>query len=404
MTKNPTKDSKNKELQAEQHPLSEIKRTIAVVSGKGGVGKSMVTALLAVYLQRRGNYRVGVLDADITGPSMPRLFGAEDFKPKATDEGMFPVRTHSNIQLMSINLLLENPEDPVVWRGPILGNVVKQFWTDVIWGDLDFLLLDMPPGTGDVPLTVFQSIPLDAVLIVASPQDLVSMVVKKAIRMAQIMDVPILGLIENMSYMVCPECHETINLFGIGHSEETARQYSIPFSGRLPLDPLLAQLGDQGHIERIHKNYLEEVVAAIEQLPEHGSRRHETDEIKGGKPMNVAIVVDGDFVAAHFGHCEGFKLFEISDGLPVGQRYLANPGHKPGLLPELLGQEGVHVVIAGGMGGGAMDLFNEKSIVVFTGASGTIEEVLDQYLAGTLVSDRIICQEHQHADSCGGHN
>jgi Mrp family chromosome partitioning ATPase len=274
MTETTNTDKKQEPVQsmlAENHHLNSIKRTIAVLSGKGGVGKSLVTALLAVYLQRNGDNRIGIMDADITGPSIPRLFGAEDFRPRSGSEGMFPVRTHSDIQLMSINLLLDNPDDPVIWRGPILGNVVKQFWSDVIWGDLDYMFIDMPPGTGDVPLTVFQSLPLDGIVIVASPQDLVCMIVKKAINMANKMNIPIIGLIENMSYTICPHCGREISLFGNGHSEQTARQFDIPFLGKIPIDPLLSDLCDQGHIERIHKYYLDEAVEVIRNLPEHGS-------------------------------------------------------------------------------------------------------------------------------------
>lgn len=251
----------------ENNPMNEIRRTIAVLSGKGGVGKSLSTALLATYLQRTGKYRVGILDADVTGPSIPKLFGAEDFKPKATEAGLFPVRSHSDIQLMSINLLLEDPGAPVIWRGPILANTVKQFWTDVIWGDIDFMFLDMPPGTGDIPLTVFQSIPLDGIIIVTSPQDLVAMIVNKAVNMAKMMNIPILGLIENMSHIICPHCKETIKMFGESATEETALEWGIPFLGSLPVDPDLARLSDEGHIERIHKSYLPQAVAALEKVP-----------------------------------------------------------------------------------------------------------------------------------------
>lgn len=251
------------------HPLNEIKRTIGVMSGKGGVGKSLVTALLATYLQRTGQYRVGVMDADITGPSVPKLFGIDQAKPKATSDGMFPVRSHSDIQIMSVNLLLEDPESPVVWRGPILGNTVKQFWSDVIWGDLDFMMIDMPPGTGDVPLTIFQSLPLDGILIVASPQDLVSMIVSKAVHMAQMMNIPIIGLVENMSYVICSHCGEKMNLFGNSHTQATADKFGIPLLDALPIDPDITKLSDEGHIERIHKYFLPNTVKALENIPEH---------------------------------------------------------------------------------------------------------------------------------------
>ena len=235
--KETVQQQKHDDFSIENNPLNEIKRTIAVLSGKGGVGKSLVTALLATYLQRTGKYRVGILDADITGPSIPKLFGADEFKPKATEAGLFPVRSHSDIQLMSINFLLEDPESPVIWRGPILANTVKQFWTDVIWGDLDFMFLDMPPGTGDVPLTVFQSIPLDGIIIVTSPQDLVSMIVKKAVNMANMMNIPILGIVENMSHVVCPHCGEIIKLFGESTIQDIAAKWEIPYLGSLPIDP-----------------------------------------------------------------------------------------------------------------------------------------------------------------------
>jgi ATP-binding protein involved in chromosome partitioning len=249
-----------------ENPLNHVRRTIAIISGKGGVGKSLVTSLLATYL-RRSEYRVGILDADITGPSIPKLLGVDKARPQTTEMGVFPVRSHSDIQVMSINLLLDEPEAPVVWRGPILANTVKQFWTDVVWGDLDFMFLDMPPGTGDVPLTVFQSIPLSGIIIVTSPQDLVAMIVKKAVNMARMMNIPIIGIIENMSYAVCPHCGEIIKLFGESKTEATARQWDIPFLGSLPIDPELTHLSDTGHIEKIGKLYLQEAVAALKQLP-----------------------------------------------------------------------------------------------------------------------------------------
>ncbi|MDD3504403.1 MAG: iron-sulfur cluster carrier protein MrpORP [Eubacteriales bacterium] len=419
-------DNRKTDMLVENHPLNQIKRTVAVLSGKGGVGKSLITALLAVYMQRTGKYRVGVMDADITGPSIPKLFGADDFRPKATDQGMFPVRTHSDIQLMSINLLLESPDAPVLWRGPLLGNVIKQFWNEVIWGDLDFMFLDMPPGTGDVPLTVFQSLPLDGIIIVASPQELVSMIVKKAINMAQMMSIPIIGLIENMSHTVCPHCGKEIALFGESHTEDVAKQFNIPFLGKMPIDPDLARLSDEGHIERIHKYYLNDALAALEKMPVHGgisyaerecaeleqkeSIRNEENNNEQKENMNsedkimrIAVAAEAGVVSQHFGHCEGFTIVDVQDNKPVKEEFLANPGHKPGLLPKLLHEKKVNVVIAGGMGGGAIELFNENCIDVITGAEGEVAAVIDQYLAGDLVSSGSVCHEHSHSDSCGGH-
>ncbi|MCK9252535.1 MAG: P-loop NTPase [Clostridiaceae bacterium] len=404
---------KQEDFQVETHPLNDIKRTIAVLSGKGGVGKSMITALLATYLQRTGRYRVGILDADVTGPSIPKLFGAEDFKPKGSDEGLFPVRTHSNIQLMSINLLLDNPTSPVIWRGPILANTVKQFWSDVIWGDLDFLLLDMPPGTGDVPLTVFQSLPLDGIVIVTSPQDLVSLIVQKAIHMAQMMHIPIIGLVENMSHIVCPHCGKKISVFGDGKTAAVAQEAGIPYLGSLPIDPDLARLCDAGQIERIHKDYLEECLAALEKVPVHGQPTApdapapqaavQTDE-GGSTVKKIAISAEGDQVSAHFGHCEGFFEFTIEAGKPEGKQFVANPGHKPGFLPNFLHDRGVRVIIAGGMGSGAVEIFQEKGIDVYTGAQGSVDEIARQYADGTLTSTGSVCHEHQHEGSCGDHS
>jgi Mrp family chromosome partitioning ATPase len=243
------------------HQLARIRSVIGVCSGKGGVGKSLVTALAAVQLARRG-LAVGILDADITGPSIPRAFGLQG-QLSGTDDGIFPAQTHLGIQVVSINLLLPNQETPVVWRGPILSGVVKQFWTDVIWDGLDVLLIDMPPGTGDVPLTVFQSIPLDGLVMVTMPQDLVSMIVKKAHGMARMMQVSMLGLVENMSYLRCPDCSQTIQLFGTGQSAEAAAAMDLPLLDRIPIDPELAASVDRGEIEGYAPSLLNSTVAAI---------------------------------------------------------------------------------------------------------------------------------------------
>lgn len=246
------------------HALSNIKKVIGVVSGKGGVGKSMVTSLLAVALKRR-NLGVGILDADITGPSIPKIFGLRD-KATGDENGIYPVRTKTGIDVMSINLLLENETDPVVWRGPIIGGTVKQFWTDVIWHDEDVLFIDMPPGTGDVALTVFQTIKLDGLIIVTSPQELVSMIVEKAVNMAKIMDIPVLGLVENFSYILCPDCGKQIPLFGESHVEEVAEHFGLPILGKLPLDPRLASACDKGMIELAVTDPIEHAADVVEQV------------------------------------------------------------------------------------------------------------------------------------------
>ena len=246
------------------HALSNIKKVIGVVSGKGGVGKSMVTSLLAVALKRR-NLGVGILDADITGPSIPKIFGLRD-KATGDENGIYPVRTKTSIDVMSINLLLENETDPVVWRGPIIGGTVKQFWTDVIWHDEDVLFIDMPPGTGDVALTVFQTIKLDGLIIVTSPQELVSMIVEKAVNMAKLMDIPVLGLVENFSYILCPDCGKQISLFGESHVEEVAEHFGLPILGKLPLDPRLASACDKGMIELAVTDPIEHAADVVEQV------------------------------------------------------------------------------------------------------------------------------------------
>jgi Mrp family chromosome partitioning ATPase len=227
--------------------FNSIDQVIAVMSGKGGVGKSSVAALLGVKLAREG-YRIGLLDADITGPSIPKMFGVKS-SAQAMEFGILPVKSNLGIEVMSLNLLLKNEDDPVIWRGPLIAGAVQQFWTDVIWGKLDYLIVDLPPGTGDVPITVMQSLPLNGVVIVSSPQDVAAMIVKKAIRMASMMNVKILGLIENMSYAVCPKCGETLHLFGPSRGEELAKSSGIPYLGALPLDPELAKLCDLGHVE-----------------------------------------------------------------------------------------------------------------------------------------------------------
>ena len=244
--------------------LTSIKNVIGVVSGKGGVGKSLVTGMLSVLMRRKG-YNTGILDADITGPSIPKMFGLTG-KAQGSELGLFPEKTPDGIRIMSINLLLDQTDAPVIWRGPLLAGTVKQFWTDVIWGDLDFLFIDLPPGTGDVPLTVFQSIPLNGIVIVTSPQELVSMIVKKAYNMARQMDIPVLGAVENMSYVKCPDCGKEIRIFGEGRLTETGKELGIEVLGRVPIDPDMARLADEGKFERFNNDYLTDAAAHIERM------------------------------------------------------------------------------------------------------------------------------------------
>lgn len=255
-------ERKAEDMKLRQNDYSNIKKVIAVVSGKGGVGKSLVTSLLASASQARG-FETAVMDADVTGPSIPKAFGIHE-RAMGSDEGMFPVESKTGIKIMSINLLLEKEDAPVVWRGPVISGVINQFWQEVLWGDVDYMFVDMPPGTGDVPLSVFQSIALDGIIVVTSPQELVSMVVEKAVKMAEKMDVPIVGVVENMSYVACPDCGKKIYLFGEGKSEEAAKRHNLPLLAQMPIDPKLAALVDAGRIEEFEGTWLNAAADALE--------------------------------------------------------------------------------------------------------------------------------------------
>ncbi len=255
-----------KDFREKPHNLSQIKKVIGVVSGKGGVGKSLVTSLLAATMNRQG-YRTAILDADITGPSIPKAFGITE-KATGNELGLFPVPSKNGVEVMSVNLLLENDTDPVVWRGPVIAGTVKQFWTDVIWGDIDYMFVDMPPGTGDVPLTVFQSIAVDGIIVVTSPQELVSMIVEKAVKMAQMMNIPILGLVENLSYFTCPDNGKNYAVFGDSHIDEIAATHGLPVLARLPIDPSIAAACDKGEIESLDAPWFGEAAELLKTLPD----------------------------------------------------------------------------------------------------------------------------------------
>lgn len=247
-----------------QNPNSNIKKVIGIVSGKGGVGKSLVTALSAVTASRLG-YQAAILDADLTGPSIPKMFGLKK-KAQGSELGILPECSKTGIKIMSLNLLLENESDPVIWRGPVIAGTVKQFWTDVVWEDVDFMFVDMPPGTGDVPLTVFQSLPVDGIIVVASPQELVGMIVEKAVKMAAMMNIPILGLVENMSYVKCPDCGKEIKIFGESHIDKVAMEHHLPLLGRIPVEPKLAAASDAGMIELFEGDWLDTVGMKLEEM------------------------------------------------------------------------------------------------------------------------------------------
>ena len=257
--------SKNKptSFQVASNEYTKVKHVIGVVSGKGGVGKSMVTASLANMMAEKG-YRVGILDADITGPSIPKMYGLHG-PAQADDNGIYPPLAENDIKVMSINLLMPDEEAPVIWRGPVLANMVKQFWTDVVWDQIDYLFVDMPPGTGDVPLTAFQSLPIDGIVIVSSPQDLVKMIVKKAYNMAEMMKIPVLGIVENYSYVKCPDCGKPIKIFGESHIDEIAAELNVPVVGKMPIDMDYASKADGGAFDQINNEY---IAKAVEVMPE----------------------------------------------------------------------------------------------------------------------------------------
>ncbi len=261
----PSKDGGTPEsFKEEMNPFSSIKKVIGVVSGKGGVGKSFVTASIARAMREKG-YETGILDADITGPSIPKMYGVHG-PAEGNDLGLFPVLAKDGTKIMSLNLIMEDEEAPVIWRGPVIASAVKQFWHDVYWGDLDYLFVDMPPGTGDVPLTVFQSLPVDGIVVVASPQELVQLIVKKAINMASMMKVPVLGLVENYSFLKCPDCGKEIKLFGESRIDEVAAQIGVPVLGKMPLDPEYARLADEGKFHQISNPYLKDAVDKVENI------------------------------------------------------------------------------------------------------------------------------------------
>lgn len=385
--------SKPESLIEKTHELNSIKRVIGVVSGKGGVGKSLVTSMLAVAMRRNG-YKVGILDADITGPSIPKVFGI-DKKAVGSELGIYPQKSANDIGVMSVNLLLDKAESPVIWRGPMIAGVVKQFWTDVIWGELDFLFLDMPPGTGDVPLTVFQSIPLDGIVIVTSPQDLVSMIVKKAYNMAEAMNIPVIGIVENMSYLKCPDCGKEIKLFGESKIDAVAEIMGIKVLAKIPIDPAVAELCDKGLVEQVNTDYIASAASYIESS---FIRKKEANKMK------IAVPADGCNISSHFGKCEEFAIIEIENLTVISRTIINTEGNQHGLLPEFLKKKGVDIVIASGMGEGARSNLISNNIEVITGANGNIDDIVAQFLAGNLKSEDAGCSGHEHSHGEGGCN
>ena len=386
------------------NPESSIKNTVAVMSGKGGVGKSAVTMLLAVALRRHG-FEVGILDADITGPSVPRGLGVSG-RISVGESGPVPGVSSTGIKVMSMNLILPEEDEAVIWRGPLISSAVGQFYQECEWGALDYLLIDLPPGTADVPLTVMQSIPLDGIILVTSPQELAGMIVGKAVSMAAKLDAPITGLVENMSYVTCPSCGERVEPFGPSHGEEAARKMHTSFLGSLPLDRAISELADEGKLEQYESK---EVEAVIGEVVKRLSTEKKTEEVRAemnGETMKIAIVMSRGEVSPHFGRAEEFMVVEVEDGEIQNREVLRAPAHECGALPALFAQKGVESVIAGGIGGGAMQHLESAGIHVYAGAKGSPEDALGSFLAGTLTSSEEICGGgmgtcgHNDGDGC----
>lgn len=378
---------------------STILNTIAVMSGKGGVGKSAVTMLLAVALRRLG-FEVGILDADITGPSVPRGPGVSG-RITVGDEGALPGVSSTGIKVMSMNLILDSEHDAVIWRGPLISSAVRQFYEECEWGRLDYLLIDLPPGTADVPLTIMQSIPLDGIILVTSPQELAGMIVGKAVSMAAQLDAPIAGLVENMSYVTCPSCGERVEPFGPSHGEDAAAKMDTTFLGSLPLDRAISELTDAGRLEEYESEAVAGVMGEIVRRFSGAEGREGTTDIDKGENMKIAIVMHGGEVSPHFGRAEEVMLVEVEAGEVKTREIVAAPPHDCAALPALFASRGVESVIAGGIGGGAIQL-ERAGIRVYSGAHGSPEDALGSFLAGTLASSGDVCGGG--ADTCGNHD
>ncbi|MBU1669631.1 MAG: P-loop NTPase [Actinobacteria bacterium] len=379
------------------HPDTSIRNTVAVMSGKGGVGKSAVTMLLAVALRRRG-FEVGILDADITGPSVPRGLGVSG-RIFIGEAGPVPGVSSTGIKVMSMNLILDAEDDAVIWRGPLISSAVGQFYQECEWGDLDYLLIDLPPGTADVPLTVMQSIPLNGIILVTTPQELAGMIVGKAVSMAAQLEAPITGLIENMSYVNCPSCAERVEPFGPSHGREAAAHMRTAFLGSLPLDRAISELADRGKLEEYESSEVDAVIDEVIGRFADVKETKEEDSVTDDGKKRIAIVMAGGKVSAHFGQCEEVMIAEIEEGRVKSREVLPAPPHDCAALPNLFVQKGVGSVVAGGMGAGAINNLERAGIRVYAGVQGAPEDALESLIAGTLAPGVAICGGG-HGDGC----
>lgn len=349
---------------------SKIRRVIGIVSGKGGVGKSFVTSFLSVNMNRKG-YQTAILDADVTGPSIPKSFGVHK-KAKGNELGIFPEYSENGTGIMSVNLLIDKEETPVVWRGPVIAATVKQFWTEVVWGNVDYMFVDMPPGTGDVPLTVFQSIPLDGIVIVTSPQELVSMIVKKAVNMANAMDIPILGIVENYSYITCNCCGEKMSVFGESHVEEVAKDFGLKVLAKLPLDSSIATMVDKGKVESIDGDWLCEAADFIEEVCPVNK---DEDEVRSMK-IAVATGKDGQ-VAAKFKDICNLYVFKVEEQAVNQDEEIP---YKNEDMADLCKQKNLDILLCGGIGQDVLGKMMEQHIMVIPGQQGTPAQAVSAFL------------------------
>lgn len=379
---------------------SQVKKVIGIVSGKGGVGKSFITSYLSVLMNRKG-YKTAILDADITGPSIPKAFGIHS-KATGNELGILPAVSKKGTKIMSVNLLLETEDTPVIWRGPVIAGTVKQFWSEVLWDDVDYMFVDMPPGTGDVPLTVFQSLPIDGLIIVASPQELVSMIVSKAVNMANAMEIPVLGLVENYSYIQCGNCGEKISVFGTSHIDEIAEKYKLPVLAKVPIDPAISAAIDAEKVEELKGDWLNDAAETIEKV--HSVNR----KAAGNTAENIKIAVatdESNNVFQHFGKTERFTVYEISGKELISKSTLSSNGSGHSELVTLLTEQKVNVLICGGIGMGAMEGLMEAGILVIPGATGDVDVAAAAYLDGSLAESSLpTCDhhDHDHEENCGG--
>lgn len=371
----------NQSFLADLNQYSSVKHVIGVVSGKGGVGKSFVTSRLAVLFSKKG-YRTAVLDADITGPSIPKCFGIEA-RATADEMGIEPVSTKGGIQVMSVNLLLNDEEAPVVWRGPVISGTVKQFWTDVHWDNVDYMFVDMPPGTGDVPLTVFQSLPVDGIIIVTSPQDLVSMIVAKAVNMADAMGIPVLGIVENYSFITCPDCGKKIFPFGEGRTDKVAAKFGLPVLASLPIDPVIANAMDQGSVEDLTDTYLSNTVGVIEAVIAEKPKKDDLNDPE--RRFKIAVPVnDKGNVDQHFAEAKEFALYETSGRQVVKRDAMNTEGFTPEKLADELRSEGVGVVISGGIKPESKEALTAAGLKLVPGVLGSAEDAVTKFLNNDL--------------------